>query len=132
MTTDRIPYRGAKSLSAGWNIVETIPISEIGNNTTFTLDITIQSGNGNNLVECCSFIRCISTYVVSGGVPTNLNKEVLIRRDNNTGGGSSITLVDGVDYQEIINGSNEIEIQIDKGSTANTDVSWSIIIIYSI
>lgn len=122
-----ITYRGTKAVSAGWNIIETIDCSSVMENSVFVLDITIQSGNGNNILECCSIARYISTYRFSGGTPIKLSTKTFFVVSNNTGGGNSITLVDGVDYQEVINGSNQIEIQIDKGSTINTDASYSII-----
>lgn len=128
MIGSQIPYRGSLSLSASWNILETISTTNILDNSVFMLDITIQSGNGNSIVECCSFIRCFSTYKISAGVITRVSYEVQIRRANSSGGANSIELIDGVDYQEVINGSNEIEIQIDKSTYVNTDASWSILL----
>lgn len=128
MISSVIPYRGSKTLAANWNTLVTIPITNILDASTFMLDITIQSGNGNNIIEICSFLRCFSTYTIIGGIPTRVLNKVQMVRSINTGGGSSIELIDGVDYQEVINGSNEIEIQIDKGAKPNTDASWSVIL----
>lgn len=122
-----ITYRGIKPVLAGWNVVETIDCINVVENTTFMLDVTIQSGNGNNILECCSIARYISSYKFAGGTPVKLSTQTFFVVSNNTIGGNSISLVDGIDYQEVINGSNQIEIQIDRGSAINTDVSYSII-----
>ena len=128
MINQQIPYRGSKALVASWNTLATIPTNTIVDQSAFMLDITIQSGNGNNILECCSFIRCFSTYKKVAGVITRVTYKVQIVRSNSSGGGNSVELIDGVDYQEVVNGSNEIEIQINSNTGINTDASWSILL----
>lgn len=112
----KVIYNKALEPFSGVQTIEIIDTSSFENGHLFTVDILIHSSNGQNILENCSFIHFVCTYLKVDGTVTFKNRKELSKRIVLGGALATIDFIIGTDYDEVINGSNNIEIQIDGSS----------------
>lgn len=122
-TFRKLIYNKAYEPFVGVTTIETIDTSALTDGFLFTLDILIHTSNGQNVLENCSFVHFISTYHKSGGTVSFIDRQELRRVVVEGGALNAINLVEGVDYFETINGSGNIEIQLDGSAGYNSYVT---------
>jgi len=106
----QILYNKAYEPFSGFQTIETIDCSDIEDGYLFMLDILIHTSNGQNILEICSFVHFQSVYQKVGGVLTALGRRELKKVISDLTY-ATIQFIDGVDYQEVITGT-DIDIQV--------------------
>lgn len=126
----KITYNTATAPFVGFQTLCSIDTSAFENGHPFVLDITIHSSNGMNILENCSFVHFVSTYLKNSGISL-INRQELKKVVQESGSGTAIQFIDSTDYQEVITG-DIIEIQVDGSAGYNSSINCYVEVDYTV